>query len=913
MIYRQNKPVHWSPSSRTALAEAELEYDENHKVTAAFIKFPLTKLPAVLAENAAVQAENVSALIWTTTPWTLPANKAIAVRSDMGYVLLELQSQENTSDLQGQMLVAKDRVEPLLTNLPEGTTAKTIIDSISGSALEGTDYANVLSGETCKIIHADFVTSTSGTGLVHLAPGHGMDDYNVCMKLGIGPAFAPVDDAGKYTADALPSSPELLQGLEAEYGGAKAVIKLLRDPASALSGQAVKSGSSLVLLTHTFRHKNPIDWRTKKSVIVRATEQWFADAGTIRGPALEALDNVTFKPNAGKGRLQSFLQGRSQWCISRQRSWGVPIPALFRKDNGEAVMTKDSINHIIGMIKERGTDAWWSDPEDDPRWIAPSLEAGAYVRGKDTMDVWFDSGTSWTSLDTRPGREPADVYVEGTDQHRGWFQSSLLTHIASNNMRPVAPFKTLITHGFTLDKEGRKMSKSLGNVISPEEILNGALLPPLKSKRDDSQGRTHARRQVNAKSDIMGPDVLRLWVASSDYTKDVVIGQPVLQAVHQSLQKYRVTFKWLLGVMEDYPAHGPAEELLQDLYFADQVALHQLSKTAKTVYEAYSDYDFFKGVTALNRFINADLSAFYFEVIKDRLYADEPEIRMHTQTVLFYIIDELLHMLAPITPLLVEEVWHHMAPQLKEGKPHPLWLIWDEPFAPEFDTFTTEEMDTQYGVLQRVSTAVKAAQEEARRAGKLGSGLASSVRVHVKHGTEAWPLMMDLEESDELSELFVVSDAVVVEMDEEVRKQQLEMETEEEAEIRELMENPEWKFEAEFDCGVDLDGKRVTGKVEVCPPVGEKCVRCWQYIADEPDTLCGRCVDIVGEPEEQGEEEEEVDEEEEEEDEEDYFDLENEADDKKAPETHGRKRGTAAQKGAAADAGKKGGLFGWWR
>lgn len=809
----------------------------------------------MLSSSPAVRAQDVSALIWTTTPWTLPANKAIAVRSDMNYVLVECSNETIPRDLQGQLIVAKDRLESLLIHLPEGTSFNIIVDSISGSQLENSEYSNILSGETGKLIHADFVTSASGTGLVHIAPGHGMDDYNVCMKLGIGPAFAPVDNHGRYTDKALPADPIKLQGLEVEKAGAKTVVGLLRYPALNLQSSAFSPDTSLVLTTHTFRHKNPIDWRTKQPVIVRATEQWFADVGSIKDQALASLDSVKFIPESGKSRLQSFLQGRSQWCVSRQRSWGVPIPALFHKETGEAVMTRDSINHIVEVIRERGTDAWWTDAEDDSAWIAPGLASEDYVRGRDTMDVWFDSGTAWTSLSKRPDGTVADIFLEGTDQHRGWFQSSLLTYISQQDEQAVAsaPFKTLITHGFTLDLEGRKMSKSLGNVISPEEILSGALLPPIKVKNDKTKGSRAALRPTTKKSDAMGPDVLRLWVASSDYTKDVVIGQPVLHSVHQSLQKYRVTFKWLLGVLDDYPAAGPVEELLDEISFSDQITLHRLSQTSHAVWDAYTNGEFYKGVVALNKFINADLSAFYFEVIKDRLYADDDTVRKHTQTVLFHLLDELLHMLAPITPHLIEEVWAHLPAHMRDdpNRPHPLHRIWDEPFSPEFDVLGNPgEMDTMISVFDPVSAAVKQAQEDARRAGKLGSGLACRVEVLLPRETAQAPLalLMDLRDKDELAELFVVSDVDVMPLDPEYRVKLREVETDEE--IREVIrsrENPEWKFEVEFECGTaELPAK---GKAVVCPPIGHKCVRCWQYIADEPESLCGRCVGVVGEEE----------------------------------------------------------------
>lgn len=847
LIYRQNKPVHWSPSSGTALAEAELEYDENHRTVAAFIKFPLVNLPPILNENSAVRSDSVSALIWTTTPWTLPANKAVAVRSDLYYVLLEVSGKDVPKDLQGQMIVAKDRVDSLIAHLPEGSQFNIIADSISGGHLEGTEYMNVISGERNRIIHADFVTDSSGTGLVHVAPGHGLDDYNVCMQLGIGPAFAPVDDHGKYTDKAFPSEPSYLQGLPVETEGGKNVVALLRNPHSKLSVPFLKPDTSLVFKTHNFKHKNPIDWRTKQPVITRATDQWFADVGSVQESALKAIEDVVFIPESGKTRLESFLKGRSQWCISRQRAWGVPIPALFHKETGEALLTVESIEHIIKVIEKRGTDAWWADALDDPAWNAPGLDRNAYVRGKDTMDVWFDSGTSWTQLEKREDGTVADMVFEGSDQHRGWFQSLLLTHLSGQTGTSDPPVGSFITHGFTLDQSGRKMSKSLGNVISPEEIISGAIIPPAKAKKGTKIAQP---RLTQTQKDAMGPDALRLWAASSDYTKDVVIGQPVLQAVHSSLHKYRTTFKWLLGVLHDYPAPIPAEELLTELYFADQIVLHQLTKTAQQVWDSYSAYEFHKGVQAINKFVNADLSGFYFEVIKDRLYADDENVCRHTQTVLFIIMDELCNMLAPICPHLIEEVWEHVPEHWHEYEPLPLiQRPWDAPFSAEFDSLGGKgQMENVIKIFNTVSTAVKSAQENARRAGRLGSGLACRVEIQLPRETATIPLAIlnDLRNSDELAELFVVSEADLVPIDPDYRRQIAEQEEDEE--LRAILlepENPAWRFEAEFDCGTAE--MPATGKAVILPPTSEKCVRCWQYTAEEPETLCGRCVEVMGE------------------------------------------------------------------
>ncbi|TKX21109.1 isoleucine--tRNA ligase-like protein 1 [Elsinoe australis] len=892
LIYRQNKPVHWSPSSRTALAEAELEYDDNHKVTTAYIKFPITKLPPILAQNGYVDPNRLTALIWTTTPWTLPANTAIGVRSDIIYTLIELPDE-------GQLLVAKDRLEALKAHFND-VPAEIIIDKIPGSALVdgSTEYVNVLSGKTSKIIDVDFVTSTSGTGLVHLASGHGMDDYLALKAQGFNDVFAPVDDEGKFTAEALPSDPRQLQGLYVESKGAKAVLEILRNRPETLPIKT-HDGLSLVLATENLTHKNPIDWRTKQPVITRATDQWFANVGSVQDSAIQSLEAVEFIPETGKNRLQSFLRGRSQWCISRQRSWGVPIPALYKKDTGEAVMTVESIEHIISIIEQRGTDAWWSDAADDSAWISSSLPPGEYVRGMDTMDVWFDSGTSWTSVDPRQGKPIADVYVEGTDQHRGWFQSSVLTHVSSGSgsQAPAAPFGHLITHGFTLDSQGYKMSKSLGNVVTPDEILRGVLKTPTKSsKSSKSKSAPIVLAPQTNRPSTLGPDALRLWVASSDYTKDITISQPSLLAIHQSLSKYRTTFKFLLGVTSDYPSPYPDENLLNDLTFADQSLLHTLSKTSSHIHRLQNAYDFSRSLQSLNAFINNDLSASYLEIAKDRLYAADPETRLHTQTILLIVLDELLLMLAPITPLLVEEVWHHSPAERRDNAPHPLHRIYDGPFRAQDETDEESVVALEKAVRQmrRVGDAVKGAQEEARRMGKLGSGLACQVEVLVPQDAdeEFKALVSNLEAEGELEEVLVVSGAEVLPREEELRRRLREEEEGDETlgevarGMREWRENVAWEVEREFSCGVEVEEDGVKGLVKIIPSVGGKCERCWKYNVldvveedgEEQIPICDRCQEVLGlvgeegeggqEGEEGGEQDEdEMDEEEDDEDE----------------------------------------------
>ncbi|PIB01453.1 Isoleucine--tRNA ligase, chloroplastic/mitochondrial [Cercospora beticola] len=836
LISRHHRPVHWSPSSRTALAEAELEYDDSHRTTAAFILMPIVRVPDVLKNDNSVDRTRLSALIWTTTPWTMPANKAVAVKDDIDYCLLEIGDQQGATN---QMLVACDRVEHLRGFLPD-TKITMIKAAIKGSDLangNGTCF-NIFSGQESPILHADFVTAASGTGLVHIAPGHGMDDYLLCQKHDIGPAFAPIDDGGKFTADVWPTAEngdrERLQGLFAPSKGVEAVLGVLRDCTSYLPVGRLSRCHNLVLASHSFTHKNPIDWRTKQPVLTRATAQWFADASAIKTRALTALDNVRFIPESGKARLRSFVEGRSQWCISRQRAWGVPIPALYHVDTGAACITEDSINHIISTIDQRGSDAWFSDPLDDPAWLHASLEPGKWIRGRDTMDVWFDSGTSWTLLaDRGPGMPVSDVYSEGSDQHRGWFQSSLLTAVALQNSdaNPVAPFKTLATHGFTLDGEGKKMSKSLGNVVAPEDVLSGAFLQtPRGKKHGKSQQKSSAQ---HGQKTSLGPDMLRLWVASSDFTRDVAISQTVLQSVQQALQKYRVTFKFLLGVLHDYPSLTPDSALLHsELGFSDQVVLARLSETSQAVFDAYGQYKFHAGTAEINKFINNDLSAFYFEIVKDRLYTGSTQVRRHTQTILVYVLRELTRMLGAVTPHLIEEVqaWlpTQMQPQLSL-----LAQTWDAAFQPHEVSKNFEAYQAQGEVLlsifKEISSAVKIGQERARAAKVLGNGLACQVEIIAPSEV--------LKRSDGFAALQRELPAMLVVSEVRWKDSEAAMVT------KPQDDSSAWRFEQPFE--IVVNGEKVVGMVAVLPPEHEKCVRCWKYVAEEKEVPCSDCRQVL--------------------------------------------------------------------
>ncbi|KAK7430120.1 isoleucine-tRNA ligase [Neonectria magnoliae] len=771
LVYRKHKPVYWSASSRTALAEAELEYRDDHVSTAAYIRFPIVSDWSSIPELSNFQGP-LYAAIWTTTPWTLPANKAIAVHNDLFYSVIRVGSDG--------LLVATERIEATKQMIP---SFEVVINSIRGSDLKGLQYHNKLRGRTAApqpIIDAGFVTSDSGTGIVHIAPGHGQDDYEVCVTHGIE-AFAPIDDGGFFTKEAYPDDPEKLMSAPSILdGGSQSVLDLMTDD---------------VLGTHKLRHKYPYDWRSKRPVVIRATAQWFADVGSIKDDALAALRDVRFVPEAGRVRLESFIKGRSEWCISRQRSWGVPIPALY-DESGTSVMTPETVEHIISVMRERTSSAWFSDSPDDPAWIAPSL-TGKYRRGTDTMDVWFDSGSSWTETEG-----PADVYLEGSDQHRGWFQSSLLTYVATQKLdekhsgKIVAPFKTLITHGFTLDGQGKKMSKSVGNIIVPDQVMDGSLLGPAKVK-GKGQGQQF---------DGPGPDAIRLWAASADFTTDVLIGQTILQPVHTSLIKYRTIVKMLLGSLNQEARKSPLTKL-------DQIALVQLSDTMSQVMESYDNYEFHRAIGVINRWVATDLSAFYLEALKDRLYCGDGG------GILEPIFIGFLRMLSPVTPLLVEEAWSHRPTWMAEDTSlvNPARQLYDSPLVnPARLAVSQDALREDTVIISGVHNAVKVTLERARGDKVLGSSLQCSVNLVMENGQVASVLERYL---DELEAIFVVSSVAINQT---------------------MPQSPAWAYEQE----VEVQGTKV--KVHVFPPKEEKCSRCWRYVAPSEDELCNRCEDVVG-------------------------------------------------------------------
>lgn len=822
LIYRRFRPVYWSPSSRTALAEAELEYNEEHTSLAAFVKYPLNHSSQKLqkfAKAGGFGSRTINAVIWTTAPWTLPANKAIGMRSDIEYAILD-------STKHGLLLLAKSQVAKVQVACEE--TFQPLF-SIFGSELLGETYQDCGFGSASAsrhLLHADFVSADTGTGLVHLAPGHGADDYELCRKHDI-PAFAPIDDEGRFTNLASPNQPEMLSGKDVLTVGNQTVIDFLRERRGLLG-------------CHIYRHSYPYDWRSKRPIIVRATEQWFADVGGIRKGATKSLKFARFIPTSAKGRLEKFIENRSEWCISRQRAWGLPIPALYNIKTGEAILTEASVYHIISIIQERGIDSWWTDHEQELSWVPDWLRDDAgqflYRRGKDTLDVWFDSGTSWTQTTgygSAAEKHVADVYLEGTDQHRGWFQSSLLTYIAQQgdvkNVSPMAPFRTLVTHGFVLDQKGHKMSKSLGNVISPKEIMQGTLLPPLK-KKHRLQGLVSTN--VDGKVfDSLGPDALRLWVASCDYTKDVVVSQTVLKSVNAYLSKYRVTFKLLLGILEDFL---PSTTIpFVELDANHQIALLQLQDVESNVRSHYENFDFYKAISEINNYISNDFSAFYMETIKDVVYAGGKKCSTLSsqdmaQYTLLQIFSSLQQMLAPVTPLLIEEVWAYTPSQIRQWHGYPFHRVWKAGDKCNV-SWQNDQLRKDLPYLLQANAAVKRAQERARSAKKIGSSLQSFVVLRFKknlENVEDLGLELFKRYQADLVTLFVVSKVKIC--------------------IGSLPSSATtaiWSFEDEFDFG----GSKVS--IHVYPPQEAKCVRCWKYTASpEPSgqiPLCDRCEEVV--------------------------------------------------------------------
>lgn len=772
LIYRDFKPVYWSPSSRTALAEAELEYRNDHVSPSVYVLFELKELPNLHRDlfkafsSGAQSGKPIYASIWTTTPWTLPANLAICVGDNISYALVE---DESTGT---QFLVASALVQSLAATCSK--TFKTIVDNIPGSALVGARALHPLdTTRQSVILSGAHVTVESGTGLVHTAPGHGQDDFAVCKLNGIQP-LCPVNDSGHFTAEAGPR----FEGKFILKEGNDAVIQALSEVPNAL------------LHRHNYTHKYPYDWRTKKPVIIRATRQWFADLRHISQASVASLANVNVVPRTGLKRLESMLGTRSDWCISRQRSWGVPIPVLYDEATDEALLTEDSIAHIQSLMSTHGSDCWWSMSAEE--LLAPEYrnDGKKYRKGNDTMDVWFDSGSSWSGVLKERGLPfPADVYLEGSDQHRGWFQSSLLTAVSVHGE---APYKTLVTHGFVLDEKMQKMSKSLGNTIEPTYVIDGG-----KDKQ---------------KAPAYGVDVMRLWVASTDYTDDVVISDALMASTFNSLRKLRNTARFMLGVLNDFaPSMRVSDDQLRPL---DRYMLHKLSEFVVKVTEGYESFSYYAVVHDVNHFVNTDLSAFYLNILKDRLYSPLPDStsRRAAQTTVSYILDAFAKVIAPIAVHTSEDIFQHI-PWRNSGEftNNAINSIFCEGWPAMQAHWKSAEVAANWDQILEVRSYTYRLIETLRSS--TGVNTSTEIDVDIYAGPDH-PIR-SLSKED-LEELLISAECRLLPL----------------SEAPATASAPEDLVGAEF-------------KVALNRAKNHKCSRCWRHVAEKADSICASCSHVI--------------------------------------------------------------------
>lgn len=774
-IYRGLKPVYWSPSSQTALAEAELEYPEDHTSRSIYVAFPLQMLAAPAQPLLAEYLPNLKAAVWTTTPWTIPGNLAISLNPDLIYAVVASPGLKPRADY---LLVAADLVESLAQVLGTELVVKA---TFPGKTLEYSTYRHPLFDREGSLVMGDHVTTESGTGLVHTAPGHGQDDYLVGQHYGLA-VLSPVDDNGIFTAEAGPFA-----GLSVLDEGNQAVIQALSDAGALLKEQQ-------------YSHKYPYDWRTKKPVILRATEQWFASVEGFRDEALKAIVAVDWIPAQGENRITPMVKERSDWCISRQRSWGVPIPAFYDQETGEPLLNETTIAHVQKIIAEKGSDAWWELPVE--ALLPPQYcnDGRTYRKGTDTMDVWFDSGSSWAAvLQQRPElRYPADIYLEGSDQHRGWFQSSLLTSVATNGC---APYQKVLTHGFVLDEQGHKMSKSLGNVVNPVIIIEGG-----KNQKEEPP---------------YGADVLRLWVSSVDYSSDVLIGKNILRQMADVYRKIRNTARFLLGNLHDF---NPGQDRVPDkeLPQLDHYMLHRMTEVFTEVTEAFESFQFFRFFQAVQNFCVVDLSNFYLDIAKDRLYISAPNDlrRRSCQTVLAIALENLARAIAPVLSHMAEDIWQF----LPYATPYQSvfqagWVKLEKQWeAPELAEFWQK--------VRQIRTEVNGVLEQARAEKEIGSSLEAKVLLHVsnlelRQKLQAFDPATEAETNgvDELRYLFLASQV-------------------------ELLESPQPLADLKYQF------QSTAFSVGVVKAAGEKCDRCWNYSIQvgedqEHPLLCERCVPVV--------------------------------------------------------------------
>lgn len=715
MIYRGRKPVHWCKHCHTALAEAEIEYSDEVSPSV-FVRFELIDVPEAL-RAAGVP---VDVVIWTTTPWTLPANAGVALLADADYIAVQAEGRLGimAKALWEKVFHGVAGIEDACLYVPEGAAEPW---SVHGEELVDITYTHpIFSDVQGRIVTADYVTLEDGTGCVHTAPGHGVDDYYTGMRCNL-PIIMPVDDDGHfYAGDGLGTGGPF-SGMDTDEANPH-IIEFLRERGTLVAEKKIN-------------HSYPHCWRCKNPVIFRATDQWFVsmDETNLRGEALDqVLNHVTWYPDHAKNRIGSMVEGRPDWCISRQRNWGVPIPSYTCADCGEKVMNDATLDAVIALFKEKGSDAWFTDAPEEylgEACVCPKCGGHHLKADRDILDVWWDSGVSWKAVcENREELEyPADMYLEGSDQHRGWFQSSLLTSVGANG---VAPYKAVVSQGFTLDGQGRKMSKSLGNVIDPNKVC-----------------------------DEMGADIIRLWVASVDTSTDVAIDHEILARTSDAYRRFRNTFRFLLGELEGQFEPETDGVPFSDLTALDQLMVARLTQVQAEVDAAYAGYEFNRAYRVLYDFVVTELSNVYLDALKDRLYCEKPGslARRSAQTVLAELLSMLLRDLQPILAFTCDEVMAYAPAGCRGGETYAAMLDWYQ--AP----ISVEEANEYSEVLTAALTlrgAVTKALEDARTAGTFTKS--QEVRISAAVPSSDFALLTG-ECGIDLAEFFIVSEVALME------------------------------------------------------------------------------------------------------------------------------------------------------
>ena len=756
-IYKGFKPVYWCPHDETALAEAEIEYQDD-PCTTVYVKFPMHDDCGKLSQY---DKSKLFFVIWTTTIWTLPGNLAIALHPSESYAVVK--NHEN-----GEMyILAEALVEKVMK--VGGFESWEIAETHPGSFFENMLAQHPFLDKTSRLLLADYVTMDSGTGCVHTAPGFGADDYETCKRYGMD-MVVPVDDQGRHT----------------EYAGKYAGMKT--DESNPVILNDMKE-SGMLFASEDIVHSYPHCWRCKGPIIFRATPQWFCSVESFKEQAVAACDDVRWVPGWGIDRMKSMIRERNDWCISRQRKWGLPIPVFYCKDCGKPICTDETIDAISKLFAAEGSNAWFAKEAEEilPEGFAcPHCGAKAgFTKETDTLDGWFDSGSShFAAMKKDQGFWPATMYLEGLDQYRGWFQSSLLTAVGAFGQG--APFQECVTHGWTVDGEGKAMHKSLGNGVDPAEIINQ-----------------------------YGADLLRLWAASADYHADVRCSHEIFKQLSQNYLKFRNTARYCLGNLDGFDADqltAPAE--MEEL---DRWAVTRLNALMEKCAKAYNDYEFLVVTHAVNDFCVVDMSNFYLDIIKDRLYCEEKDgaKRRSAQTALFLILDTMTKLMAPILCFTCDEIWLSMPHRSGDDGRNVVFNDMNKPFT---DYALDETAMEKWSAVEKLRDDVNAVLEAARAEKKIGKALEAHVALHAGDDAASAALVQVM--GLNLAELFIVSDCQISNAD----------------------------VEADSVSGTGTSYPGLT--VEVSEAKGEKCERCWMHstrVGEDPDhpTLCPRCAAVV--------------------------------------------------------------------